>query len=179
MHFLDIRKAYFNGRPKRDLYVRLPPELGLGRDAVGKLERCMYGTRDAGAIWEWTYTQALLAIGFIQGSSNPCCFRHPQWNLSLVVHGDDFTCLGTDEALSKYEDALGKAFECELRGRLGSEAGDLKETKVLNRILRVTERGLAYEADPRHAELLAKSMGVDQTEGRRVIQTPGIKAYTE
>ena len=76
LHFLDVRKAYFNARPVRDLYVRLPYELGMGKEVVGKLVRCMYGTRDAGALWEWTYTQCLLKMGFTQGRSNPCCVYH-------------------------------------------------------------------------------------------------------
>ena len=50
--FIDVKKTYFYGVPERDLYVRLPPELGLSKTFVGKLVRCMYGTRDAGAIWE-------------------------------------------------------------------------------------------------------------------------------
>ena len=37
LSFVDIVKAYFNGRPTRSLYVRLPKELGLGREVVGKL----------------------------------------------------------------------------------------------------------------------------------------------
>ena len=35
---VDIRKAYFNGRPTRSLYVRLPPELGLPRTTIGRCD---------------------------------------------------------------------------------------------------------------------------------------------
>ena len=172
MHVLDVCNACVDGIPTRDLYVKLSPELGLGEGVVGKLQKCMYGTRDAGAIWEWTYTQALLRMGFIQGSSNPCCFRHPKWQLALVVHGDDFTCLGTSKNLDKYEAAIMKEFEVELRGRIGTDEGDEQEMKILNRIVRVTSKGLSYEADPRHAELLAKSMGVEYVEGQKIKHTP-------
>ena len=34
-----------------------------------------------------------------------------------------------------------------------------KEIRILNRILRVEKWGLAFEADPRHAELLIKALG--------------------
>jgi len=90
----------------------------------------------------------------------------------VVVHGDDFTALGTDEALDKYEAGLRKSFECKVRGRLGAEAKDDKEIRLLNRIIRITDKGLLYEADPRHAELLAKSMGLEQS---RTVATPGVK----
>ena len=71
LSFIDVRKAYFNGRPSRTIYVRLPAELGLGKSMVARLERCMYGCRDSGAIWEATYSQALIDIGFIQGVASP------------------------------------------------------------------------------------------------------------
>ena len=58
LSFVDIRKAYFNGKPTRSLYLRLPPELGLRRNVVGRLIRCCYGTRDAGQIWEDCYVDA-------------------------------------------------------------------------------------------------------------------------
>ena len=45
-----------------------------------------------------------------------------------------------------------KSPECKLKGRLGHDDEDLKEMRVLNRIVRVVESGLRYEADPRHAE---------------------------
>ena len=177
LSFVDIRKAYFNGKPKRSLYVRLPPELGLPKDVVAKLERCMYGTRDAGAIWETCYVDCLVGMGFVQGVGSPCCFCHPKWEVSVVVHGDDFSALGTDESLDKYEAGLRKSFECKMRGRLGSEPDDLKEIRMLNRIIRIAPTGLLYEADPRHAELLAKSMGLDDC---RKVVTPGVKkAFTE
>ena len=74
--FVDVKKAYFYGIPERSLYVRLPPELGLSRKVVGKLVRCMYGTRDAGAIWEHCYSKCLVDLGFTQGAASPCCFIH-------------------------------------------------------------------------------------------------------
>ena len=84
LSFVDVRKVYFYGIPERAIYARLPYELGLGKSVVGKLIRCMYGTRDAGAIWEFTYTSCLLKLGFIQGGASPCCFKHPEWKVSVV-----------------------------------------------------------------------------------------------
>ena len=135
--------------------------MGLGKDLVGVLDRCMYGTRDAGAIWEQVYTDALVQMGFVQGVASPCCFHHPEWQISVVVHGDDFTALGTDASLQKYEDSMKAAFEIKLKGRLGSDPGDLKEMRVLNRIVRICPEGLLYESDPRHVELLAKALHLE------------------
>ena len=113
---MDIRKAYFNAIPEREIYMRLPPEMGLGPDVVAKQVRCVCGTRDAGRLWEDTYTRVLNHAGFITGVSNPCVFFHPGKNISVVVHGDDFTALGSEDALNWYEEMLTKSFEIKVRG---------------------------------------------------------------
>ena len=89
-----------------------------------------------------------------------------------MVHGDDFTALGTDASLNLYEAEMLKHFDVELRGRLGSEPGDCTKMKILNRVVRVTDSGLAYEADPRHVERLVTALGL---EGCRLVGTPGTK----
>ena len=141
----------------------------------------MSGTRDAGALREATSTSVLLGAGFVQSSSNPCCVHHPGWNLSLVFHGDISTCLGNAEFLDAYERHICKAFEVELRGRIGCEAGDATEMRVLNRILRVTSRGLACEADPLPAKLRAAQTGLELRAPERkvsVVMTPCVKQTT-
>ena len=94
----------------------------------------------------------------------------------MVVHGDDFSALGVDEALNWYETELAKHFELKLRGRLGHDKGDVQEMRILNRIVRLDKGGIRYEADPRHAEILIKSLGL---EGCKSVISPGVKANFE
>ena len=102
---------------------------GLPSNVLGNFVRCCYGSKDAGTIWEAFYVDALTSTGFLQGKSSPCAFWHPTLEISVVVHGDDFTALGTDSALDTYESELLKKFDLKLRGRLGEEEQDLKEDR--------------------------------------------------
>ena len=173
--FVDIRKAYFNGVPKRPVYMALPKELGLPADCVGKLVRCAYGTRDAGAIWEDTYRGALEQMGFQSGTASPCCFYHPARRLHLVVHGDDFTTLGLKDDLNWMETELARHFELKIKGRLGENCEGPNQIRILNRIVTLTEEGLIYEADPRHVDLLSQSLGLGAA---NAVLTPGVKDPT-
>ena len=119
LSFVDILKAYFNGIPTRNIFVRLPKEMGLGGNVVAKLDRCMYGTRDAAGIWESCYSDALVEMGFSAGKASHCCFYHAQWQVTDVVHGDDFTALGDKQNLDAYEKALAERFDLKIRGRRG------------------------------------------------------------
>ena len=110
-------------------------------------------------------------MGFRSGASSPCVFFHPERNVSIVVHGDDFNALGTSADLDWYEKCLADNFEIKVRGRMGP-GGDCTEIKILNRILTYSEKGLTYEADPRHIDLLSSSMGLTAANS---LSTPGVK----
>ena len=56
---VDISRAYFNAKISRKVFVELPPEAGYGKDFVGELDKCMYGTRDAAQGWERATTRPL------------------------------------------------------------------------------------------------------------------------
>ena len=170
--FIDITKAYFNALPTRSIYVRLPKELGLPKNSYGRLLRCCYGTRDAGMLWEEAYSEILIQAGFRRGQASPTCFYHPEKQISVVCHGDDFTALGNEEDLMWYKDILARAFELGDCKVMSDDPGDCTEVKILNRILRLDSTGLRFEADPRHIELLARSLNLTQC---RPIFTTGDK----
>ena len=66
---------------------------------------------------------------------------------------------------------LKKVLEIKVRGRI---CGGTEETEIqiLNRIVRITPNRARYEADPRHRELLVRSMGL---ETETSVVTPGVK----
>ena len=79
----------------------------------------MCGTRNTGKLWKDSYTQAMEHAGFVTGTANPCVFYHKVRGITIVVHGDGFTALETDNDLDWYENRLKDNFEMKVRGRLG------------------------------------------------------------
>ena len=73
-----------------------------------------------------------------------------------------------------YEDALSHKFEIKRRGHIGEGPNCVKEIRILNRILRLTDQGLRYEADPRHAELLVQALDLTKS-----VITPGVKGPSD
>ena len=66
-----------------------------------------------------------------------------------------------------------KHYDIKIRGRLGPDKKDDKEIRILNRCVKYTDSGIEYEADPRHAEIIIRELGlVDKSS---VISTPGTK----
>ena len=170
--FIDVKRAYFYARSKRPVFVQLPDE-DYEEGHCGRLERSMYGTRDAASNWEAEYTKGLIADGFVPGVASPCAFYHPALDVRCVVHGDDFTFLGTDSSLNEVQRCMSSRYEVKVRGRLGPSPKDDKSIRILNRVLEWTPQGLVYEADQRHSEIIIEQLGLNHTNG--TVTTPGAK----
>ena len=73
---VDVKRALFYGKARREMYVELPPECGAEPGKVGKLLQSIHGTREAGANWGFTITDEFLKLEFEQGHSTPCIYWH-------------------------------------------------------------------------------------------------------
>ena len=132
----------------------------------------MYGTRDVARGWEKEYESAFINIGFQQGKSSPCLFYHPEQDLRVVVHGDDFTIMCIDPALKWVTHEIKKVYELKVVAILGPEPTDDKSVRILNRIVSWNDRGIQYEPDQRHVEIVIKALGLDKGKS---VATPGAK----
>ena len=132
----------------------------IGRVVCGRLEMPTYGTRDAAQNWEEEHAETLTGLGLKQGKYSPCVFYHPEQEIRVVVHGDDFTILGRNKALDWLRKEMGKQMEIKYKERL--ERNKRGSVKILNRIATVTKGGLEYEADQRHAGITVKEMGLKE-----------------
>ena len=176
--FIDISRAHFNAPtdPEHPTYVDLPREHPEYGKKVALLSKHMYGTLRAADGWQEEYSCTLVEkLGFRQGLTSPCVFHHSERNLVCAVHGDDFTTRGSKTNLGWFEQQLRDLYGLKTGGRLGPAAADDKEATVLNRVVRWTEDGITYEADPRQGERLLLEMGL---EGCNSVATPGLRPTT-
>jgi len=167
LDFIDVRRAFFHAPCRREVYVDLPAE-DQEPGMCGKLVMAMYGTRDAPQNWEFEYTDFMNGLGFVSGKSTPCLFFHEPRNLRVVVYGDDFTVLGSEQELDWFRKQMKKRYEVEFKARLGYGQGDDKSVSLLNRPIELLPSGISYEADQRHVEIIRRDLGI----GDKVRHTP-------
>ena len=72
---------------------------------------------------------------------------------------------------------IAKHFEVTFRGRIGPARGDLKSIKLFNRVIQWEDKGLVYEADQRHADMIIKMIGL--TQDSKPLSSPGEKSDPE
>ena len=70
LRFVDVKKACVYGVPDRSIYLRLPCDLGMPKNVVGKLIRSMYGTREL-APYGRPATPIAVDMGVARGVASP------------------------------------------------------------------------------------------------------------
>ena len=99
-----------------------------------------------------------------------------------MVHGDDFVTVGTRESATAFRKKLESRFEIktqvigssgslsDLTGESGKGPSEVREGRVLNRIIRWTEDGWEIEPDQRHADIIIHEL---QLQDARPVSSPG------
>ena len=147
------------------------PEGDQAENMCALLHKTMYGTQDASHVWQEHYSKKFIERGFVQGQAWTSVFQHPERDVTLLVHGDDFLVLGDEDGQKYLRDTLSEKYEYRCDDCIGPE--DNQRMTLLNRIVTYHKDGsVSFEADPRHAEMIIRQLGL---EGSKGISTPGEK----
>ena len=172
---VDVKCAFLYGKMRRNVYIELPTqdEQSMNYEIVGKLDRAMYGTRDAPLIWQGEVRRVMHKLGFVASMLQPGVYHHPTREIDVVVHVDDFLCTGRSGDLEWFEQKLKEEYDVSAT-RVGPDHH--KEVKYLNRTLRWTDDGIEVEGDRKHADMLIKEWGMKDC---KTLETPIGKEVAE
>ena len=168
----DVSRAFFHAKAKREVYVQFPKQdVEVGEEQMcGRLSYSMYGARDATQNWYQEYFSQLVNIGIRQGKTSPRIFYHPDRNVRMYVRGDDYVSAGRPNQLKWMNDQLEDRYTVTTQ-TLGPGRHNQQQIEALNRILAWNnDRGMEYEADPRHIEIILKQLQLNEA---RAVTTPG------
>ena len=149
---LDVSCAFLYADINRRVYIELPAEDpgSTSGKVVGKLEKALYGTRDAPQAWLDELSKTLVGIGFTMTARFPGVYFHERLEVALVTHVDDLLCSGSDENLNWVRAELLKKYE--VKGQVMAEGNT--EVKFLGRTIGRNERGFYWEEDSKHRDVL-------------------------
>ncbi len=74
-----------------------PPGSACNTEEVWRLNKALYGLRQAAQAWNTTWTQAMLRLGFQVSVADPCLFHIDFANkgrVFVVLHVDDALVIG-------------------------------------------------------------------------------------
>jgi hypothetical protein len=101
---IDIKAAYLNGWMEEEIYMDQPPEYDDHDGKVCQLIRGLYGTKQAGNIWNKSLNKTLLKHGFRKSVADQCLYVKGDLSdresfVLVVVYVDDILVVGHDDAI--------------------------------------------------------------------------------
>lgn len=98
------------------------------------------------------------------------CFIIRKKGIRIFVHGDEYVSTGRTNELMWMKGQLEKKYQIKTQ-MLGNEKGQVQEVKIFNRIITWNQqKGILYEADPRHVEIMLEQLSLKDA---REVTTPG------
>jgi hypothetical protein len=171
---LDFVLAYTQADIERDLYIKLPAGFTLPdrtiteqdrTDYVLKLEKNLYGQKQAGRVWYLHLKKNLLKLGFKPSEHDECVFYYGKTN--FIVYTDDTILLGPDQQeINTLVKKLGKTFKIEDQGELSDYLGIKIEKK--------TDGALEW-TQPTLTQLILKDLKLDGEEIKGRQNKPNVR----
>ena len=129
---VDVKKAFLYGRISRRVYVEIPAEDDQAPqgDYVGLLNKALYGTRDAPAVWQEELERTLRNLGFRACMVTPCLYVHQGTGVRIVAHVDDLLVEGDKDELHTFLKQLSAKYDVKSTV-LGPEGDEKTEGQFL------------------------------------------------
>ena len=108
-------------------------------------------------------------VGYKTGVYSPCLFHNQSKGVAALCHGDDIVFVGKRRWLEEANKGLGNRYGIKSKW-IGPGKNDSRSGQVLGRVITYSEKGIKYEADPRHAEIIVEMLNLTQT---KPVRLPG------
>lgn len=99
IHQLDVNNAFLHGDLHENVYMRIPQGFAKeGETRVCKLQKSLYGLRQASRNWYYKFTRALLDRGFRQSRADHSLFIYQTGDIYTLalIYVDDVIIAGTN-----------------------------------------------------------------------------------
>jgi transposase InsO family protein len=101
IHQMDAVTAFLQGDLNEEIYMDQPEEYSDGSNRVCRLQKTIYGLKQASREWNSKLDSALIRYGVCRSKMDPCVYYRKDLSLILAVYVDDFLIFYKDEKMLK------------------------------------------------------------------------------
>jgi hypothetical protein len=97
---MDVKTTFINGNNEEELYMGQPKGFVNLKDTnkVCKLQRSIYGLKQASQSWNLQFDEVIKGFGFVQNTKESCIYKKTSGSSVslLVLYMDDILLIGND-----------------------------------------------------------------------------------
>ena len=96
---MDVKTAFLNGNLTEEVYMTQPEGFtSIDGTKVCKLQRSIYGLKQASRSWNIRFDETIKEFGFIQNKDEPCVYKKASGSaiVFLLLYVDDILLIGND-----------------------------------------------------------------------------------
>ncbi|KAK8572986.1 hypothetical protein V6N12_029026 [Hibiscus sabdariffa] len=97
---MDVKTTFLNGKLEEDVYMTQPEGFVTPENAgkVCKLQRSIYGLKQASRSWNLRFNDPIKEFGFIRNEDEPCVYKKFSGSIVsfLILYVDDILIIGKD-----------------------------------------------------------------------------------
>lgn len=110
-HQMDAITAYLHGEIHEEIYMLQPEGYEDGTERVCRLHKAIYGSKQAGRLWNLKLNGALKEFGLERSKLDPCLYFNHAMDMIIAIYVDDFIMFYKDvRKLDKLRSFLNKNF---------------------------------------------------------------------
>lgn len=118
-HQLDAITAFLHGEVTEEIYMQQPEGFHDGTQRVCKLNRAIYGLKQAGRLWNLKLDKALSNFGLKKCKMDPCIYYESNSKLLVAIYVDDFLIFYKEHnALVELQNFLNQKFRMKDVGKV-------------------------------------------------------------
>ena len=99
IQYVDAKTAFLNSTLEDESFIEQPCGFESGERDVCKLNKGIYGLKQASQAWNQFLTKLLLELGYLRSSADTCLFYHSKKKIFIAVDVDDIMIFYVDETL--------------------------------------------------------------------------------
>jgi hypothetical protein len=182
----DVKTAFLNGKLDEEIYMK-PPQGFEATEKVLKLQKSLYGLKQAARVWNQAMDKCLTDLGFNQSKLDSCLYVNKVYGKTcyLIVHVDDILMVSEDEdIITNLSSQISKVFELKCLGdakqfiginieRLENGSFAINQSSYIRKIAETFQlqdtKGSLYPLDPGYFKLNDEELLESNSEYRKII----------
>lgn len=158
---VDAQQAFVQSDLDEEVYIRSPQGCGALSGKVVKLDKILYGLRQASRTWHHHLVRGMKSLGFEQSPADACVMRlieNGDVSMLVVVHVDDIYSIGRKSRGDQFGRDLNKYVPIDNLGELRWFAGCRFEQDKRSGTIKMSQPAYALETVEKFGVVRSKDL---------------------